>query len=248
MASGKVRLDQLLVDRQIAETRSKAQAMIMSGMVVVGDHQAQKAGQLVSEEAEVRLKGEQCPYVSRGGLKLEAALDAFGVDPQGLVCIDVGASTGGFTDCLIMRGAKKVFAVDVGYGQLAWKLQQDSRVVNIERCNIRFLTPEQLGERCDLAVIDASFISLDLILPEVSKLVKEKGEVIALVKPQFEVGRGQIDKGGVVKDEAARKKALEKVCDNARLLGFGVLGEILSPIKGAKKGNTEYLIHLSKTA
>jgi 23S rRNA (cytidine1920-2'-O)/16S rRNA (cytidine1409-2'-O)-methyltransferase len=245
--SEKIRLDQLLVERGIAPTRSRAQAMIMAGTIIVGDHTASKAGQLVDSKSEIRQKGEHNPYVSRGGLKLEAALDAFPVNPEGMVCIDVGASTGGFTDCLLQRGAKKVYAVDVGYGQLAWKLREDQRVVSVERCNVRHLTPEELGELCDLAVIDASFISLDLVLPGVFNLIKPKASVIALVKPQFEVEKGQVGKGGVVRDSALRKKSLEKVCNNARLLGFEVLGDIESPITGAKKGNVEFLIYLKKT-
>jgi 23S rRNA (cytidine1920-2'-O)/16S rRNA (cytidine1409-2'-O)-methyltransferase len=244
--SGKIRLDQLIVESGLAPTRSKAQAMIMAGTVVVGDHAATKAGQLVDPDSQLRVKGEHNPYVSRGGLKLEGALNAFPVNPEGLVCIDVGASTGGFTDCLLQRGAEKVYAVDVGYGQLAWKLQEDKRVVSVERCNVRHLTHEELGELCDLAVIDASFISLDLVLPHVLKLIKPGASVIALVKPQFEVEKGQVGKGGVVKDADLRKKALEKVCNNARLLGFEVLGEIESPIKGAKKGNVEFLIYMKR--
>ena len=193
----KERIDKLVVDRGLAPSREKARALIMAGQVVVDDHVAEKAGQTFPVDAEIRLKGEPLPFVSRGGLKLQKALDEFGVDVAGLTVMDVGASTGGFTDCLLQRGAAKVFAVDVGYGQLAWKLREDPRVVNLEKTNIRYLEPATLGAVPDLAVIDASFISLDKVLPAVLRLVKDDGIIIALVKPQFEVGKGGVGGGGV---------------------------------------------------
>jgi 23S rRNA (cytidine1920-2'-O)/16S rRNA (cytidine1409-2'-O)-methyltransferase len=243
----RLRLDQLMVERGLAPSRSKAQAIIMAGQVVVGDHAASKAGQMVAEDVELRLKGEVNPYVSRGGLKLEAALKTFPFDPSGMVCMDVGASTGGFTDCLLQHGAAKVYAVDVGYGQLAWSLCEDSRVISMERQNIRHLTAEQLGERVDLAVIDASFISLRLVLEPVRDLLKPGGEVIALVKPQFEVEKGQVGKGGVVRDPELRRETLAKVGDFATVLGLEILNSMESPVPGAKKGNIEFLLHLKMT-
>jgi 23S rRNA (cytidine1920-2'-O)/16S rRNA (cytidine1409-2'-O)-methyltransferase len=244
--SGKVRLDNLLVDMGLAPTRNNARALIMAGSVVVDDHAADKAGQLVSPEASVRLKGEYNPYVSRGGLKLEAALDRFPVDPTGLVCVDIGASTGGFTDCLLQRGAAKVFAVDVGYGQLAWKLRDDTRVVSLERRNFRTMDLAEFSDKIRLAVIDASFISVTLFIDKVYALLEAPGAVIVLVKPQFEVERGQVGKGGVVKDQGLREGALEKVCAAARVSGFSVAGSMESPVPGAKKGNVEFLVHLKK--
>jgi len=239
----KQRLDRLMVERGLAPSREKAQALIMAGQVVVGDHAADKAGQQVAADAEIRIKGEVLPYVGRGGLKLKKALDEFAVDVAGLVAIDVGASTGGFTDCLLQAGARKVFAVDVGYGQLAWKLRQDPRVVNIEKTNIRHLTPDRLDEVPALAVIDASFISLGKVLPAVVRLVRPGGRIIALIKPQFEVGRGEVGKGGIVRDPAAHDKAVAGVRQAATELGIQVCGVCDSPILGAD-GNREFLILL----
>jgi len=239
-----VRLDQLLVERGLAPSREKARAMVLAGLVVVGEHRAEKPGQGVDPAAEVRLKGEYSPYVSRGGLKLEAALEAFGIDPAGKTCVDVGASTGGFTDCLLQRGARRVYAVDVGYGQLAWKLREDPRVVNLERCNVRHLDREQIPGAVDLVVADASFISLRLVLPKVRELLEPGGEAVVLVKPQFEVGKGQIGKGGVVRDPNLRRSAVEAVSETARSLGLDPVEAIESPVPGAKKGNVEYLLHL----
>ncbi len=244
--SAKLRLDQLLVERGLAPSRAKAQALILAGQVVVGEHAADKPGTQVREDVELRVKGEYNPYVGRGGLKLEAALTGFPLDPTGLVCVDVGASTGGFTDCLLQHGAAKVFAVDVGYGQLAWKLREDPRVVSIERQNIRHLAPETLGEPVDLAVVDTSFISLKLVLPHVVGLLKPGGRIIALVKPQFEVGKDEVGKGGVVKDTKLRLRALEEVSEAARMLGLETGGEMESPVAGAKKGNVEFLLLLRK--
>ncbi|HEY3309303.1 MAG TPA: TlyA family RNA methyltransferase [Desulfuromonadaceae bacterium] len=239
----KQRLDKLLVERGLAPSREKAQALIMAGQVVVGDHTVDKAGQQVSDDADIRIKGEILPYVSRGGLKLKKALDEFSVDVNGLVALDVGASTGGFTDCLLQSGAAKVFAVDVGYGQLAWKLQQDQRVISIEKTNIRYLTLEQLGQAADIAVIDASFISLSKVLPATVGLVKPGGSIIALIKPQFEVGRAAVGKGGIVRDPAAHEMAVNGVREAAREMGLSVNGLCDSPITGAD-GNREFLIWL----
>ena len=237
----KLRLDKLMVERGLAPSREKAQALIMAGQVVVGDHAVDKSGQQVARDAEIRIKGDVLPYVSRGGLKLKKALDEFGVDVSGLVAIDVGASTGGFTDCLLQAGTRKVFAVDVGYGQLAWQLQQDPRVVGMEKTNIRHLLPEQLDEVPDLAVIDASFISLNKVLPATVNLLKPGGRIIALIKPQFEVGRGEVGKGGIVRDPAAHERVIEAVRQTAREMGLTVRGLCESPITGAD-GNREFLI------
>jgi 23S rRNA (cytidine1920-2'-O)/16S rRNA (cytidine1409-2'-O)-methyltransferase len=243
----KERLDKLLVDRGLVQSRERARSLILAGRVLVGDQVVDKAGAPVDPGQEIRLKGEDIPYVSRGGLKLEKALDTFEVQPAGRIAIDVGASTGGFTDCLLQRGAARVYAVDVGYGQLAWKLRQDSRVVNLERTNIRYLQPEQLTERPSLAVIDASFISLDKVLPATLSLLADDGEIIALVKPQFEVGRGQVGKGGVVRDPGQHAAVLQRVRDMATELGCLVLGVTDSPVLGPK-GNREFLLWMVRGA
>lgn len=243
-AADLVRLDALLVERGLAPSREKAQALILAGLVVVDDHRAAKAGQRVPERAEVRVKGAVCPYVSRGGLKLEAALKAFRLDPGGRVCMDVGASTGGFTDCLLQHGALRVYAVDVGYGQLAWTLKTDPRVVSIERHNFRELPRSAVPESVDLVVVDASFISLRLLLPKVLEFLDGEGEGVSLVKPQFEVGKGLVGKGGVVRDPELRDRAVTEVSEAARRLGFEVAGTLESPVAGAKKGNVEFLLHL----
>jgi len=239
----KQRLDTLMVERGLAPSLEKARALIMAGQVVVGDHAVDKSGQQVARDAAVRIKGDPLPYVSRGGLKLKKALDAFGVDVTGLVAIDVGSSTGGFTDCLLQAGAVKVFAVDVGYGQLAWKLQQDSRVVGMERTNIRSLTPDQLDDEPALAVIDASFIPLARVLPATVALLKPGGRIIALIKPQFEVGKGEVGRGGIVRDPAAHEKVIEDIRNTALGLGLTVSAVCESPITGAD-GNREFLILL----
>jgi len=238
------RLDKLMVERGLTQTCGKAQALIMAGQVVVGDHTVDKAGRQVACDAAIRIKGDPLPYVSRGGLKLKKALDEFGVDVTGLVAIDVGASTGGFSDCLLQAGAQKIFAVDVGYGQLAWKLQQDPRVVRMEKTNIRHLLPEQLDAVPDLAVIDASFIPLAKVLPATVNLVKPGGRIIALIKPQFEVSKGEIGKGGIVRDPAAHERVIEEVGQSAREMGLTVSGLCESPITGAD-GNREFLILLN---
>ena len=247
MTRVKERLDKLLLDRGLASSRERARGFIMAGQVVVNDHVADKAGQLVAMDADIRLKGDILPYVSRGGLKLQKALDEFGIDVAGMVVLDVGASTGGFTDCLLQRGATKVYAVDVGYGQLAWKLRQDHRVVNIEKTNIRYLTKDKLAELPDFAVIDASFISLDKVLPSTLSLLKEEGELVALIKPQFEVGRGEVGKGGVVRDPAKHREVIHGVQALAESLSLEVCGVTESPILGPK-GNREFLIYLRKVS
>ncbi len=240
----KERLDQLLVQRGLAESRAKAQAVIMSGQVYVDGQKADKAGMAYDVEAPIEVRGEVCPYVSRGGWKLEKALETFGVDPAGWVCSDSGASTGGFTDCLLQKGAAKVFAIDVGYGQLAWKLRQDPRVVSMERTNIRYVTPEDLGEPLDLAVVDVSFISLKLVLPTIRRLLKATGQVLCLIKPQFEAGREKVGKKGVVRDPAVHREVLEQFLRTAAELGFTVRALTYSPVKGPE-GNIEFLGHLS---
>lgn len=239
------RLDKLLVDRGLVQSRERARALIMAGQVVVNDHLADKAGLQIPVDAEIRLKGEDIPFVSRGGLKLDRALDEFRIDVTDVTAIDVGASTGGFTDCLLQRGARKVYAVDVGYGQLAWKLRQDPRVVNLEKTNIRRLEPDVLPETPRLAVIDASFISLDKVLPPTLRLIEAEGTIIALIKPQFEVGKGEVGKGGVVRDEEKHRRVVADVIALAEGLGLRVLGVTESPILGPK-GNREFLIHLKK--
>ena len=239
----KQRLDKLILERGLAPSIEKAKALVMAGQVVVGDHTVDKAGHQVAIDAEIRLRGENLPYVSRGGLKLRKALDEFGINVAGLVIVDVGSSTGGFTDCLLQAGAAKVFAVDVGYGQLAWKLQQDSRVVSMEKTNIRYVTPDQLDDEPALAVIDASFISLAKVLPATVGLLKPGGRIIALIKPQFEVGKGEVGKGGVVRDAAAHEKVIEDVRRTALDMGLTVSGLCESPITGAD-GNREFLILL----
>ena len=243
----KERLDKLLVDQGLVQSRERARALILAGQVIVDDHRVDKVGARFPLDVELRIKGTDIPYVSRGGLKLEKGLDCFPLDPQGCIAIDVGASTGGFTDCLLQRGAAKVYAVDVGYGQLAWKLREDLRVVNFERCNIRALTTEQLKESPSLAVIDASFISLSKILPATLALLTADAWVIALIKPQFEVGRGQVGKGGVVRDENLHLQVVEDIRNLAMALHCRVVGVEESPILGPK-GNREFLICLQKEA
>jgi 23S rRNA (cytidine1920-2'-O)/16S rRNA (cytidine1409-2'-O)-methyltransferase len=236
----KVRLDELVVARGLAETRSQAQRLIMAGEVSVDGQVLDKAGHLVREDIEVDI-ADSLRYVSRGGLKLEQALDAFRVDPSGWICADIGASTGGFTDCLLQRGAAKVYAIDVGYGQLAWSLRQDPRVVNIERANIRYLEP--LPEPVRLAVIDVSFIGLGLVLPRATDLLTPQGEIIALIKPQFEVGKGQVGKGGVVRELALHRSAVKNALRQAATLGLAPAGLARSPITGPA-GNVEFLARL----
>jgi len=241
----KERLDKLLVDRELVETRSKAAALIMAGQVFVDDQKVEKAGAQVRTDSSVEVRGLTNPYVSRGGLKLEAALDAFEYLCTDKVVLDVGASTGGFTDCVLQRGAARVYAIDVGYGQLAWKLRQDDRVINLERTNIRQLPPEQLPEKGNLAVIDCSFISLDKVLPHTLPLLDAEADVITLIKPQFEVGRQNIGKGGVVRDKEAREEAIQDVIQGAKQLGLHYVQGIDCPVHGPA-GNIEFLAWFSR--
>jgi 23S rRNA (cytidine1920-2'-O)/16S rRNA (cytidine1409-2'-O)-methyltransferase len=245
MAGNRERIDKILVDRGLAQSRDRAKALIMAGQVVVGDHVAEKPGHLAPVEADVRIKGDALPFVSRGGLKLQKALDEFGLDVTGVVALDVGASTGGFTDCLLQRGARKVIAVDVGYGQLAWKLRRDERVICLEKTNIRHLTSDRLPEVPDMAVVDASFISLSKVLPATAALIREGGYIVALIKPQFEVGPGEVGKGGVVRDEKKHREVVASVSAVAEGLGLKARGVVESPIMGPK-GNREFLIFLEK--
>lgn len=238
----KIRLDRLLVERGLVESRERGQARIIAGQVLVNGQKQEKAGAMVPADAEIRILGDQLPYVSRGGLKLEAALQKFKVSVDDRIALDVGASTGGFTDCLLQQGAKKVYAVDVGYGQLAWKLRQDQRVVVIERVNIRHIDPALVPEPVDIAVIDVSFISLEKAIPSILQFLKPQAEIIALIKPQFEVGRELVGKGGIVRDEAARITAVKRIEDFIRSIGLDVKGVIPSPIQG-QDGNVEFLIH-----
>lgn len=240
----KERADRLLVDRGLVGSRERARALIMAGDVIIGDHKVDKPGQLVDTTLAVRIRND-LPFVSRGGLKLQKALEYFAIDVHGLTVVDVGASTGGFTDCLLQRGAANVYAVDVGYGQLAWKLRQDVRVLSLEKTNIRYLEPETLPTLPDMAVIDASFISLDKILPNTLRLVKRSGTIIALIKPQFEVGRGEVGKGGVVREPEKHAAVIESVCSLAESLQLEVIGVTESPITGPK-GNREFLVCLRK--
>ena len=241
----KKRLDVLLTERLYAETRSKAQAIIMSGNVYVNGQKADKPGMSFEETVDIEVRGAVCPYVSRGGLKLEKALRDFGVKPNGYVCSDSGASTGGFTDCLLQQGAKKVFAIDVGYGQLDWKIRSDERVVVMERTNIRYVTPEDLGEPLDLSVIDVSFIGLEIVLPTIKNLLKpECGQVLCLIKPQFEAGKENVGKKGVVRDPKIHKMVLDNFVSLVHNLGFRILGLTFSPVKGPE-GNIEFLGHLT---
>ena len=240
----KKRLDVLLVERLYADTRSKAQAIIMSGNVYVNGQKADKAGTSFEETVDIEVRGAVCPYVSRGGLKLEKALRDFGVDVNGFVCSDSGASTGGFTDCLLQQGAKKVFAIDVGYGQLDWKIRSDERVVVMERTNIRYVTPEDLGEPLDLSVIDVSFIGLEIVLPTIKTLLKPTGQVLCLIKPQFEAGKENVGKKGVVREPRIHQMVLDNFVSLVDGLGFKILGLTFSPVKGPE-GNIEFLGHLS---
>ena len=240
----KKRLDVLLTELGYADTRSKAQAIIMAGQVYVEGQKADKPGISYEETVQIEVRGETCPYVSRGGLKLEKALRDFGVKPDGYVCSDSGASTGGFTDCLLQQGARKVFAIDVGYGQLDWKIRSDPRVVVMERTNIRFVTPEDLGEPLDLSVIDVSFISLKIVLPTIKTLLKPTGQVLCLIKPQFEAGREKVGKKGVVREPETHKEVLDNFVALANELDFKILGLTFSPVKGPE-GNIEFLGHLT---
>ena len=241
----KKRLDVLLTELGYADSRAKAQAIIMSGLVYVDGQKADKPGISYEETVNIEVRSGSCPYVSRGGLKLEKALRDFCVDPSGYVCSDSGASTGGFTDCLLQQGARKVFAIDVGYGQLDWKIRSDPRVVVMERTNIRYVTSEQLGEPLDLSVIDVSFISLKIVLPVIKSLLKPGcGQVLCLIKPQFEAGRDKVGKKGVIREPATHKEVLDEFVALADSLDFTILGLTFSPVKGPE-GNIEFLAHLT---
>ena len=240
----KERLDVLLVKRNLASSREKAKAIIMSGNVFVDGQREDKAGTSFSEEVQIEVHGHALPYVSRGGLKLEKAMKNFDVSMEGKVCTDVGSSTGGFTDCMLQNGAVKVFAIDVGHGQLDWKLRQDERVVCMEKTNIRYVTPEQLGEPLDLSVVDVSFISLKIVLPAIKTLLKPEGQVLCLIKPQFEAGREKVGKKGVVREKSTHVEVLQNFVELADSLGFRILGLTFSPVKGPE-GNIEFLGHLT---
>jgi 23S rRNA (cytidine1920-2'-O)/16S rRNA (cytidine1409-2'-O)-methyltransferase len=240
--SGKIRLDCLLVVRELADSRAKAQALILAGQVLVNGQKVEKCGALVSPEANLRLLGEPLKYVSRGGLKLEGALEHFRLDPEGKICLDIGASTGGFADCLLQRGAAKVFAVDVGRNQLDWKIRRDPRVVVLEKTNARHLRPDQIGARAELVTIDVSFISATLILAVLPPLLELGADVLVLVKPQFEVGKGQVGKGGIVRDPQLHQEAIAKISRKLLELGFSHLASAESDLPGAE-GNREYFLH-----
>lgn len=239
----KERLDVLMVQRNLAESREKAKALIMSGIVYVNGQKEDKAGTSFEEIVQIEVRGSTLKYVSRGGLKLEKAMSRFGVQLAGKVCMDVGASTGGFTDCMLQNGAVKVYAVDVGHGQLAWKLRNDDRVICMEKTNIRYVTPEDIGDRIEFSSIDVSFISLTKVLGPVKQLLTDNGQVVCLIKPQFEAGREKVGKKGVVREKSVHLEVIEMVSDYARSIGFGILGLEFSPIKGPE-GNIEYLLYL----
>lgn len=246
MAEMKERLDKLIHDRGLAASRDRAKALIMEGKVAVNGHPATKAGELVGTGASIELKGEDNPYVSRGGLKLEAAFKHFQISVRDKTAMDVGSSTGGFTDVMLQHGARRVYCIDVGYGQLAWKLRQDPNVVLLERTNIRHLENNRIPEVIDIATIDVSFISLTKVVPKVLEFLKDKGEIVALIKPQFEVGKGEVGKGGIVKEESKRVEVIARIKEEFAALGLQVTGIISSPITG-QKGNIEYLLHCIKT-
>lgn len=245
MASKKERLDILLVEKGICESREKAKTNIMAGLIFVDGQRVDKAGEKVKVDADIVFKGEKLKYVSRGGLKLEKAMKTFGIDLTNKVCMDIGASTGGFTDCMLQNNASKVFAVDVGYGQFAWKLRTDERVVCMEKTNIRYVTPEDIGIALDFASIDVSFISLRTIMPAVKALLGDKGEVVALIKPQFEAGRDKVGKKGVVRDKEVHLEVINTIINFLLENELNVLGLSYSPIKGPE-GNREYLVYFTK--
>lgn len=242
----KTRLDVLLTERGLAPSRERAKALVMTGIVYAGGVKIEKAGDMVASDAVIEVRGEDIPYVSRGGLKLQKAITAHNLDLTGAVCADIGASTGGFTDCMLQHGARRVYAVDVGYGQLAWKLRTDERVVNLERTNIRYVTEEQIPEPLDFGSIDVSFISLTLVLPVLYRLLRDGGEGVCLVKPQFEAGKGKVGKKGVVREPEIHLEVLKKIFAFCGEIGFCVKGIHFSPIKGPE-GNIEYLFYFKKS-
>ena len=242
----KKRIDVLLFERGLAPSREKARTLIMAGSVYVNNQKFDKPGDTVSDDAEIEVRGSTLKYVSRGGLKLEKAMQLFPIDLNGKICMDIGASTGGFTDCMLQNGAQKVYSVDVGYGQLAWQLRQDPRVVNLERTNARYLTREQVPEEIDFFSVDVSFISLRIILPAVRPLLRDGGQAVCLIKPQFEAGREKVGKKGVVRDRAVHEEVVETICRFALENGYSVLGLTSTPVK-APEGNIDYLVYLEKS-
>lgn len=243
--SDKKRLDAVLFEKGFTESREKAKALIMAGIVYVNNQKSDKPGNTVKDDDIIEVRGETLKYISRGGLKLEKAIKSFDIDLNGCVCADIGASTGGFTDCMLQNGAAKVFSVDVGYGQLAWKLRTDERVVNMERTNFRYLTIDDIGTKLDFASVDVSFISLKIILPVLFELLNDGGEAVCLIKPQFEAGRDKVGKKGVVRDKETHAEVIKTITDFAFNTGFSVVGLDFSPIKGPE-GNIEYLMYLRK--
>ncbi len=245
MAISKERIDVLLVEKGLFTSREKARASIMAGEIFVDGFRVDKCGEKVKIDSNIEFKGETLPYVSRGGLKLEKAINSFNLNLKDKVCLDIGASTGGFTDCMLQNGAKKVYAIDVGYGQFAWKLRTDTRVVCMERTNIRYVTAQDIGEKSDFASIDVSFISLKKVIPAVINLLKDQGEVVALIKPQFEAGREKVGKKGVVREESTHKEVIYGILDFIKSENMSIIDLNYSPIKGPE-GNIEYLVHFSK--
>ena len=245
MSEAKERLDLLLVKKGIFSSRERARASIMAGQIFVDGHKVDKCGEKVIENSNIEFRGEQLPYVSRGGLKLEKAIKKFNINLEGMKCFDIGASTGGFTDCMLQNGASKVFAIDVGYGQFAWKLRIDPRVVCLERTNIRYVTPEQIGENGDFASIDVSFISLKKVIPSVVSLLDDNGTVVALIKPQFEAGKEKVGKKGVVRDPQTHKEVIHSIVDFVISNGLKIIDIDFSPIRGPE-GNIEYLLYFTK--
>lgn len=242
----KKRLDILVCEKGLAESREKAKAVIMAGQIYVDNQKADKCGDTYDENASIELRGQTLKYVSRGGLKLEKAMEQFGLDLSGKICMDIGASTGGFTDCMLQNGAEKVYSVDVGYGQLAWKLRNDERVVNLERTNMRKVTREEVPDVIDFFSMDVSFISIKLLLPVARELMGENAEAVCLIKPQFEAGKGKVGKKGVVRDSKVHVEVVKDIYDFCLNNGFDVLHTDFSPIKGPQ-GNIEYLIHIRKS-
>ncbi|MBQ4119733.1 MAG: TlyA family RNA methyltransferase [Clostridia bacterium] len=242
----KIRLDLALVENGFAESREKAKALIMAGIVYVNNQKSDKAGNMLKPDDIIEVRGETLKYVSRGGLKLEKAVEVFDFSLQNTICADIGASTGGFTDCMLQNGAKKVYAIDVGYGQLAWKLRTDERVVNLERTNFRYVTNKEIPEELDFASVDVSFISLSLILPVMRTLLKDSGQAVCLIKPQFEAGKENVGKKGVVRDKKVHIAVIEKIIELLKENNFTLLGLDFSPVKGPE-GNIEYLCHIKKT-
>lgn len=244
--SNKIRLDVAVFEAGYAPSREKAKAIIMAGQVYVNNQKVDKAGTEIKSDDVLEVRGNTLKYVSRGGLKLEKAMQCFPISLSGKICMDVGASTGGFTDCMLMNGAVKVYSIDVGYGQLAWKLRCDERVVNLERTNFRYVTEEQIKDKIDFASVDVSFISLSHILPNLNKFLNDDGQAICLIKPQFEAGKEKVGKKGVVRDKSVHAEVVEKIIDLASQNGFSVCGLDFSPVKGPE-GNIEYLIYLKKS-